>query len=75
MSGDIRREEDDYLESEYDYVLMYRELEERIEHLEEIVSRLSRDVSVMKKALRNQIAKYETSLIKKGYDINSILDE
>ena len=65
---------DEYM-TESDYVLMYRELEARLESLEEMVSRLSRDVSIMKKAVRNQIARYEISLIKQGADINSIIDD
>ncbi len=75
MSDDMR---DDEFEEEYmtesDFILMYRELEARLESLEDMVSKLSKEISVMKKALRNQIARYETSLIKQGYDIDSILD-
>jgi hypothetical protein len=76
MSDDMRDDdldEDEYM-TESDFILMYRELEARLESLEDMVSKLSKEVSVMKKALRNQIARYETSLIKQGYDINSILD-
>ncbi len=65
---------DEYM-TESDYVLMYRELEARLESLEEIVSRLSKDVSIIKKAVRNQIARYEISLIKEGIDVNSIIDD
>ncbi len=61
--------------TESDYILMYRDLEARLESLEEMVKKLSRDVSVMKKALRNQIVRYEISLIKQGHNINSIIDE
>ena len=65
---------DEYM-TESDYVLMYRELEARLESLEEMVSRLSKEVSVIKKAVRNQIARYEINLIKEGNDINSIIDD
>lgn len=76
MSGDVEDKDkfDEYL-TESDYVLLYRELESRLESLEEIVSRLSKEVAIIKKAVRNDIARYEINLIKQGYDINSILDD
>lgn len=76
MTEDIEdkdRFDEDMTES--DYALMYRELEARLESLEEIVSKLSKEVSIIKKAVRNQIARYEIRLIKEGNDINSILDD
>lgn len=76
MTEDVEDKDqfDEYM-TESDYILIYRELEARLESLEEIVSRLSREVSVMKKALRNQIARYEINLIKQGVDVNSIIDD
>ncbi|GIU72568.1 MAG: hypothetical protein KatS3mg003_2112 [Candidatus Nitrosocaldaceae archaeon] len=76
MSGDVEDKDkfDEYL-TESDYVLLYRELESRLESLEEIVARLSKEVAIIKKAVRNDIARYEINRIKQGYDINSILDD
>ncbi|MEM2855535.1 MAG: hypothetical protein QW416_00320 [Candidatus Nitrosocaldaceae archaeon] len=75
MSEDKDNENYEEYMTESDYVMMYRDLEERLESLEELVAKLSREVSVMKKALRNQIVRYEINLIKQGNNINSIIDD
>lgn len=75
MSEDKDNENYEEYMTESDYVMMYRDLEERLESLEELVAKLSKEVSVMKKALRNQIVRYEINLIKQGNNINSIIDD
>ena len=47
---------------------------ERVAKLEDEVSNLRSEVDVLKKALRNKIARHEVSMLKKGKDISSIID-
>jgi len=47
---------------------------ERIAKLEDEVAILRAEVDILKGALRNRIARYEISSIKKGQDISSIVD-
>jgi hypothetical protein len=45
-----------------------------IASLEEELKELKREITVIKRAVRNKIARYEIGQVKKGKDINSILD-
>ncbi len=47
---------------------------ERVARLEDEVATLRAEVDILKRALRNKIARYEISTIKKGTDISSIID-
>lgn len=47
---------------------------ERVAKLEDEVANLRSEVDVLKKALRNKIARHEVSMLKKGQDISSIID-
>ena len=47
---------------------------ERVAKLEDEIATLRNEVDVLKKALRNKIARHEISMIKKGKDISSIVD-
>lgn len=47
---------------------------ERVAKLEDEIALLRAEVDLMKRALRNKIARHEISLIKKGQDIESIID-
>jgi cell division protein FtsB len=47
---------------------------ERVAKLEDEIALLRNEVDVLKKALRNKIARHEVSLLKKGKDITSIID-
>ena len=47
---------------------------ERVARLEDEVAILRAEVDILKRALRNKIARYEISSIKKGTDISSIID-
>lgn len=47
---------------------------ERVARLEDEVAALRSEVDVLKKALRNKIARHEVSLLKEGKDIQSIID-
>lgn len=42
--------------------------------LKEEIEKLKHEVTVLKRALRDEIARYEVSQVSKGRDINSILD-
>ncbi len=47
---------------------------ERVARLEDEVATLRVEVDILKKAMRNKIARYEISSIKGGKDITSIID-
>ncbi len=47
---------------------------ERVAKIEDEIASLRNEVDVLKKALRNKIARHEISMIKKGKDIASIVD-
>ncbi|MBA4451878.1 MAG: hypothetical protein ACO2Y5_03385 [Nitrosopumilaceae archaeon] len=47
---------------------------ERVAKLEDEIALLRSEVDLMKHALRNKIARHEISLIKKGQDVDSIID-
>jgi hypothetical protein len=47
---------------------------ERVAKLEDEVASLRNEVDVLKKALRNKLARHEISQIKKGRDVSSIID-
>jgi cell division protein FtsB len=56
---------------------MYSEAEtiyERVARLEDEIALLRNEVDILKRALRNKIARHEISMIKKGQDISSIID-
>lgn len=45
-----------------------------IASLEEELKELKREITVIKRAVRNKIARYEIGQVKRGRDVNSILD-
>ncbi|MGI0003008.1 MAG: hypothetical protein ACRD91_02160 [Nitrosopumilaceae archaeon] len=47
---------------------------DRVAKLEDEVASLRNEVDVLKRALRNKVARHEISLIRKGQDIQSIID-
>ncbi len=47
---------------------------ERVAKLEDEVALLRSEVDILIKAFRNKIARHEISMIKKGQNINSIID-
>lgn len=47
---------------------------ERVAKLEDEIALLRSEVDVLKGAFRNKIARHEISMIKKGRDIDSIID-
>ena len=47
---------------------------ERVAKLEDEIALLRSEVDLIKRALRNKIARHEISLIKKDQDIESIID-
>ncbi len=47
---------------------------ERVAELEDEIALLRNEVDILKGALRNKIARHEISLIKRGQEINSIID-
>lgn len=47
---------------------------ERVAKIEDEIATLRNEVDVLKKALRNKIARHEIDMIKKGKDISSIVD-
>ena len=47
---------------------------ERVAKLEDEIATLRTEIDVIKKALRNKIARHEVSQIKKGTDVSSIID-
>ncbi len=55
-------------------MIILGELEDKIMQLEQEVSVLRNEVSVLKKALRNKIARYEVEEIKRGHEVQSIVE-
>ena len=47
---------------------------ERVAKLEDEIALLRSEVDILKRALRNRIARHEISMIKKGQDVSSIID-
>ena len=47
---------------------------ERVAKIEDEIASLRNEVDVLKKALRNKIARHEIDMIKQGKDISSIVD-
>ena len=47
---------------------------ERVAKLEDETALLRSEIDILKKALRNKIARHEISMIKKGEDIDSIIN-
>lgn len=47
---------------------------ERVAKLEDEIAALRNEVDVVKKALRNKIARHEVKRIKDGEDVSSIID-
>ena len=47
---------------------------ERVAKLEDEIALLRSEVDIVKRALRNKIARHEISMIKQGKDIDSIID-
>ena len=47
---------------------------ERVAKLEDEIALLRSELDILKKAFRNKIARHEISLIKKGREIESIID-
>lgn len=47
---------------------------ERVAKLEDEVASMRNEIDILKRALRNKIARHEISQIRKGKDISSIID-
>ena len=47
---------------------------ERVAKLEDETALLRSEIDILKKALRNKIARHEIAMIKKGEDIDSIIN-
>ena len=47
---------------------------DRIEKLEDEIATLRNEIDVIKSAFRNDLARHEVKMIKKGQDISSIID-
>lgn len=47
---------------------------ERVARLEDEVANLRMEIDIVKRALRNKIARHEIKMIKEGKDVSSIID-
>jgi len=47
---------------------------DRIEKLEDEIATLRNEIDVIKNAFRNELARHEVQMIKKGHDVSSIID-
>jgi len=46
---------------------------DRIEKLEDEIATLRNEIDVIKNAFRNELARHEVKMIKKGHDVSSII--
>ena len=47
---------------------------DRIEKLEDEIATLRNEIDVINNAFRNELARHEVKMIKKGHDVSSIID-
>ena len=47
---------------------------DRIEKLEDEIATLRNEIDVIKNAFRNELARHEVKMFKKGHDVSSIID-
>ena len=47
---------------------------DRIEKLEDEIATLRNEIDVIKNAFRNELARHEVKMIKKGHDVSSVID-
>ena len=47
---------------------------ERVAKLEDEIATLRNEIDVIKNAFRNELARHEVQMIKKGHDVSSIID-
>jgi len=47
---------------------------DRIEKLEDEIATLRNEIDVIKNAFRNELARHEVKMIKKGHNVSSIID-
>ena len=47
---------------------------DRVSKLEDEIATLRNEVDVIKNAFRNELARHEVKMIKKGHDVSSIID-
>ena len=47
---------------------------DRIDKLEDEIATLRNEIDVIKNAFRNELARHEVKMIKKGHDVSSIID-
>ena len=48
---------------------------DRMEKLEDEIATLRNEIDVIKSAFRNDLARHEIKMIKKGHDVSSIIDD
>ena len=48
---------------------------DRMEKLEDEIATLWNEIDVIKSAFRNELARHEIKMIKKGHDVSSIIDD
>ena len=48
---------------------------DRIEKLEDEIATLRNEIDVIKSALRNKLARHEVTMIKRGNEVTSIIDD
>ena len=66
-----------FFKENFSHTIMSEEAEtiyERVAKLEDEIAVLRNEVDILKKALRNKIARYEVKMIKGGTDVESVID-
>ena len=48
---------------------------DRMEKLEDEIATLRNEIDVIKSAFRNELARHEIKMIKKGHEVSSIIDD
>ncbi len=62
------------MSDEFDNYDQEETIYDRVSRLEDEIATLRNEVDVMKRAMRNKLARHEIKMIKKGQDVSTIIE-